>query len=49
MMTKHASIGGNTVFFLEDSMWIGIGKDQPHPWDLDCIWEQLQAREWGLT
>ena len=52
-MDRHwGVVGGNIVFFLEKGMFMGSsasGLGIPHPWDLDCIWEQLAAQEAGLA
>ncbi len=38
------------IFMLVNSQWMGSGSNHhPHPWDLDCIWEQLAAQEAGLA
>ena len=39
------------LFMLPGSIYRawGGGKEDSHPWDLDCIWEQLAAQEAGLA
>ena len=37
------------IFFMERSTWAADGLKDEHPWDMDCVWEQLAAQEAGLA
>lgn len=43
-----AAASQRIIFFTTQSSWAAYDFKDEHPWDLDCLWEQLQAMDLDL-